>query len=224
MNSTFMTRRVILLSVLLVSVGLLRLNTAYSQDADTNSISTPFRKGRWLTGLSGTISSNTSSLDSASNGLISNRYNLQLTTGIFVRDRWLVGLSFSAEKNGSKQFVERESEFLFIGPISSYYFLKGATGSIFGSFSPGFVLIRDRTAIDQGGMITQEILTGQGFGVIAQLGYSFVIHDRITFDMGMSVSSSWINATRESEPGGTRTIENFQQGNVAFSFGFNVLL
>ncbi len=224
MSSMFKTTRTILLSGLMAGMLMLCAQTGYAQDAKADTLTTPFRKGRWLTGLNGTISSATSRLDSASNDLVSNRYSLELSTGIFVEDRWLMGLAFRAEKNGSKQFVERETESLFIGPVSSYYFMKGMTGSVFGSLSPGLVLIRDLTVIDQGGTITKELLVGQGFGLIGEVGYSFVIHDRIGFDLGLGVSSSWINATRESEPGGVTSKEKFQQGNVAFSFGFNVLL
>ena len=195
-----------------------------AQSSTQDEVTTPFRKGRWLTGLSGSISSTSTRLDTVQGTNFANQYALELSTGRFFKDRWLAGLTFRAERNSSEEFVVRDSESLFIGPLISHYFSDSKLGSVFILFSPGFTRFRDKTAIEQNGVVTQELIKGQGFGMLLNLGYSYVVHDRIAFDLGLSVSSNWINGRRESEPTGENRKENFRVGGIAFSFGFNVLL
>jgi hypothetical protein len=197
---------------------------AFSQEISEDSIATPFRKGRWLTGLSGSISSGSIKFDTASTRAFTNQYSFDFTTGKFIKDQWLLGGIFKMQRNNSRQFVDLESESLLIAPLLSYYLSNNTQGSIFFSIAPGYARFREKTVVQVGGAPSQEALKGGGLGLFVQFGYSYVLHDRIAFDLGLGLNSAWVNAKRELEPGMAGNKVNMYTGTLLFSFGFNVIL
>ncbi len=195
---------------------------ALAQSSD--SLSTPFRKGRWLTGLSGGISSSSTKLDTASQRAFGNQYAFDFSTGKFFKDKWLLGGILRMQRDNSRQFVELESESLLVGPILSYYLTDNPQGSIFFSMAPGYARFREKTVVLIATTPTQEVLEGGGFGLFVQLGYSYVLHDHIVFDLGLGVNNTWIGANREFDASRSVNKANIHIGTVIFSFGFNVVL
>ena len=185
---------------------------------------TPFKKGIWLTGIAGSISSGTALTDTTAQRIYNNSYGINLSTGRFFKDRWAAGMIFTASRQSNKQFVVRESESLFIGPLVQHYLSESETGSIFFTFSPGFSSFRERIELERNGITQERKASGSGFGILAGIGYSYVMHRRIAFDLRLNISNAWINATSEIQPAGSTTTENIQIGDISFSFGFNVLL
>ncbi|GJM29766.1 MAG: hypothetical protein DHS20C17_24010 [Cyclobacteriaceae bacterium] len=196
----------------------------YGQQVQSDSITTSFRKGRWLTGLSGSISSGSATLDTVSNRTFTNQYSFDFSTGKFFKNRWLLGGIFKMQRDNSRRFVELESEILLAAPLLSYYLSDNELGSIFFSIAPGYTRFREKTVVVLTGTPTQEELKGGGFGLLMQLGYSYVMHDRIVFDLGIGLNSIWVNANRELESGQSKDKVSIRSGNLLFSFGFNVLL
>ena len=190
----------------------------------TDILGTPFKKKVWLTGIAGSFSSGSALTDTTTQRVFSNSFGIDLSTGRFVRDRWLVGLLFQTSKESSRQFIIRESEDLFIGPLIQHYLIDDEIGSIFLSFSPGYASLRESTQVERNGIIQREKARGDGFAMVMSAGYSYVMHRRIAFDIRMNISNAWITAERTSEPSGVRTNQSVQVGNISFSFGFNVLL
>ncbi len=211
-------RKLLFLAILITTLP------AFSQDISEDSVTTPFRKGRWLTGLSGGISSGNTKLDTASRRAFTNQYSFNFSTGKFFKDRWLLGGILKMQRDNSRQFVDLESETLLIAPLLSYYLSKNTQGSIFFSIAPGYARFREKTIVLAGGSPSQETLKGGGFGLFVLLGYSYVLHDRIAFDLGLGLTSVWANADREIEPGKAGNKVNIYTGNLLFSFGFNVIL
>ena len=195
-----------------------------SDQQDSVNNPTPFRKGRWLTGLSGSISSGSSSLSPTASGVSRNQYAMDFATGRFVKDRFLVGMIFQVSRTNSEEFIKRTAETLFLGPSASYYLSDSEQGSLFVTGSVGFAKFRDETELQQNGTLTRVEIDGNGLGSILRFGYAFVIHDRISFDLGLNLTTYWLSADRLSQPGNTTTKENFRVGDLSFSFGFNVLL
>ncbi len=189
-----------------------------------DSTGTPFKKGIWLTGIAGSISSGTALTDTTAQRIFNNSYGINLSTGRFIKDRWAAGLIFAASRQSNKQFVVRESETLFIGPLVQHYLSDSETGSIFFTFSPGFSSFRERIELERNGLTQERKVSGSGFGVIGGIGYSYVLHRRIAFDLRLNISNAWINAKTETQPSGDARSENIQIGDISFSFGFNVLL
>ncbi|NAS12534.1 outer membrane beta-barrel protein [Poritiphilus flavus] len=195
-----------------------------AQTSNQDSLNTPFRKGRWLTGLSGSIGSNTNKTNSSEEKTTTNEFGLNLSTGIFIKDRWLLGGSLSADRSETAGSIDGTTESIFIAPFLSYYLSPNDRGSLFVSISPGYVLYRDETTIIDPVNPVEQRSEGGGFGSLLGLGYSYVIHDRIAFDIGFDVNLFWIRVDERLEPQGTLVSENLSISNISFNFGFNVLL
>lgn len=204
---------------------LLLLNPVWSQQLnDKDSLHTAFRKGRWLTGLEGSIGSNTNKVSSSSEKTFTNEFGLELSTGRFIKDRLLLGGSLSADKSNVSGSIERTTESVFIGPFLSYYLSPSNLGSLFATISPGYVRYRDETVFTNLAEPLEQQLEGGGFGTLFGFGYSYVIHDRIVFDIGFNLNLFWIAVDEQSEPPGITNSETISTSNITFSFGFNVLL
>ncbi|AXT63029.1 DUF481 domain-containing protein [Aquimarina sp. AD10] len=213
-------------SIKIISISLFilfsNLITAQIQNKDT--IVSPFRKGKWLTGLSGTINSSTIELRNTNETTTTNEYGINLTTGKFIKNRFLVGGTISANRSNNSGIVERTTENLFLGPIVSYYLSKVERGSLFFQASPGYVLYRDNTRIEQTNGFIEELAEGGGFGTLLGVGYSYAFFDVVTFDIGLKTNLLWINIDQESTPINTITSEAIFVNSISFSFGFNILV
>ncbi|MCX2745508.1 DUF3575 domain-containing protein [Mangrovivirga sp. M17] len=194
----------------------------HSQNED--SVGTPFIKGKWISGLSGTISSGTAISDTTTQRAFNNNYGMNLSTGKFIANRWMLGLIFNSSRQNSNDIIKRNLEQLFIGPLVSYYFSDNETGSLFVSLSPGYTSFQDEISLVRNGLVQGEKVKGDGFGLYFRFGYTYVIHHRILLEFGLNVSNSWVGAERLSFPANSRTYNNLQIGTLSFSFGFNVLL
>lgn len=195
-------------------------NTIPSDPID--STLTPFRKGRWLTSLSGSISSTSNELKSTKNKTISNEFGINLSTGKFFKERWLLGLTFQANKQEAKGNLNITGEILYIGPQIARYFSKTKDGSLFLNVSPGFVLYRRLTSINEIPDFRDES-DGSGFGTLVSLGYSYVIRDLISFNIGFNLQYGWIDVNTV-DINGMMDSDNITISNVSFTFGFGVIL
>ena len=220
-----MIRRKLLLLILFFGLSVFYSSVCAQTEEDSVAISTPFRKGRWLTGLSGNITSGNNSLDSTqSGGFTSNRYSIDFRTGKFVKNRFLAGGIFMLSRDNSEAFIKRTLETLYIGPIATWYFTDGEQGSLFVSGSGGFTSFRDESTLDQNGVFARTLVDGNGVGALVRFGYSYVLHDRIAFDLGLSFNQSWLYAEVTENPGASMRNEAFTVSDLSFSFGFSVIL
>ncbi len=199
-------------------------NSINGQEIKNDSVVTPFRKGKWLTGLSGTINSSTIELRSTDETTTTNEYGVNLSTGKFIKDSFLVGGTIAANRSNNSGMVERTTENLFVGPLISYYISKVERGSLFFQVSPGYVGYRDNTRIEQTTGFVEELSEGSGFGALLGVGYSYAFLDAVTFDVGLKTNLLWITIDQESIPVNTTTSENIFVNSISFSFGFNILV
>ena len=190
----------------------------------SDSLSTPFRKGRWLTGISGTFSSSTNKLRSTDDRSTSNQFGLNINGGSFFKDRWLVGGLIQIDGTEFEGNADITSETFFIGPAVSHYLSPSSQGSLFVLFAPGYARYRDSLNFENAMTIVDQTSSGSGFALNFGLGYSYVIIDRIAFDIGFSVNQAWFSINIEDEGMGTETSDKISISNIAFSFGFKILL
>ncbi|WP_298539064.1 hypothetical protein [uncultured Aquimarina sp.] len=209
-----------ILVVLLLLVSL----TGNSQEKENDSVVTPFRKGRWFTGLSGTINSSTIKLQSTGENTSTNEFGINLTTGKFIKDRFLIGGTLTLNRSNNSGIVERTSENIFIAPLVSYFISKNKQGSLFFQLAPGYVRYKDETRIEQADSFVQQLGEGGGFGSLVGIGYSYAFFDLVTFDLGLKLNLLWINVDQEALPANTVTSEDIFISNISFSFGFNILV
>jgi hypothetical protein len=185
---------------------------------------TPFRKGRWLTGITGTISSSVNELKSTDERTNSNEYALNIVGGNFFRDRWLVGGIVQMDRSDADGLADLNAESLFLGPLVTHYFSDSEHGSLYLAISPGYTryknTIRFMDDVDE----NIEASEGSGFGFIVNLGYSYVVLDRIAFDIGVAITQRWLNVERRLDPGEVVFSDDINLRDISFSFGFRVLL
>ena len=203
---------------------LLTLGLSQSIISQNDSLKTAFRKGRWLTGLSGNISSTTTQVDNADFKTTSNNYGINIESGKFLKNRWLVVGLFQANKASTSGNIEKTTETFYIGPFSNYYFMDGNTGSLFTRLSLGYVRYRDETKLMTQNLLIEEFSEGGGLGSIVGLGYSYTMNDFIAFDLGINVNLFWVSIEQESLPIQTITNTNISSNDISFSFGFNIIL
>lgn len=195
-----------------------------AQDTAIDSVTTPFQKGRWLSGLNGSLSSSTLKLQSADDLVSTSSFDLQIFTGTFIKDRWLVALNLIVGSSNSVGLIETESERMLIGPSVRYYFLKDPFGSLYMSVLPGYIRIREAGSYkDQESEIRQQA-DGPGFATRIRLGYSYVISRRIVLDVGVGTGLSWLKVDYEPGLDALQQKESIFANSTFFSFGFNVLL
>ena len=197
---------------------------AWAQDTSADTLSTPFKKGRWLSGLSGSFSSNTLKLESEEGLLSTNSYGLEIFTGVFFRDRWFIGFNLLGYSSSGSGLIERKSESLIIGPSLSHYFLKEPYGSLYVSILPGYIRIREEGSIVEGDGINTRLAEGPGFAARLRLGYAYVISRRIVLDVGVGSTLSWLDVNYSSDLESINGTESIFSNATFFSFGFNVLL
>lgn len=195
-----------------------------AQGADIDSVNTPFQKGRWMSGLNGSLSSSTLKLQSADDLVSTSAFDLQIFTGAFFKDRWLVALNLIVGSSNSAGLIETESERLVIGPSVSHYFLKDPFGSLYMSVLPGFIRVREVGSFKDQESVVRQQAEGPGFATRIRLGYSYVISKRIVLDVGVGTSLSWLKVDYESGLEELRQKETIFANSTFFSFGFNVLL
>ncbi|QCX00615.1 hypothetical protein FGM00_11060 [Aggregatimonas sangjinii] len=219
-----MTKFPCVLRQFLLLSGLLFLVQSATAQVIGDSLDTPFRKGRWLTGLSGSISSNTNKTGISEEKTITNEFGLNFSTGRFIKDRWLLGGKINTDRASSAGSVDRATESLFIGPFVSHYLSTNERGSLFTTLSTGYVRYREETQLNTLQASTELSSEGGGFGTLVGLGYSYVIHDKIAFDIGFNLNLFWIGVDQEELPSGMISSQNIAISNIAFTFGFNVIL
>ena len=195
-----------------------------SDNQSQDSVLTPFRQGRWLSGLSGTFNSRTLNLESSDNLVSANSYGLEIFTGTFFKDRWLLGVNVFVNSSTGDGLIKKESESMLVGPSVGYYFLKEPYGSLYMNVLPGYFRIRESATIEPEGQIIQELAEGPGFATRMRLGFAYVISDRIVLDVGLGTTLAWVDVDFTSTIEQTNRTESIFSNSTFFSFGFNVLL
>ncbi|MFZ9002545.1 MAG: hypothetical protein ACO20F_11290 [Robiginitalea sp.] len=205
-------------------MGLAPAAQVCAQGTASDTTTTPFRKGKWLSGLNGSFSSSTLKLESEDELFSTNSYGIEIFTGKFFKDRWFAGFNVIAISSSGAGLIERESESLLIGPSISHYFLKESYGSLYVSVLPGYIRIREQGSVFSEGDILNQVAEGPGFATRIRLGYSYVISRRIVLDVGVGTNLAWLDLSYISEIENVTRKESIFSNGTFFSFGFNVLL
>jgi len=168
--------------------------------------------------MSGSVQS-----DSADASDYTIEYSLRVSGAKFIADRWAIGGFISGERNTPARYDDRVTETLLFGPFANWYMSKAKAGSAFLSLGVGYSRFRDEFRSVRQGQVNEELTTGQGIGIIGTIGYAVAIADRVVLEIGLDSSTNWIWAERMLT-GQPTFDERLRIGNVAFSFGFKVLL
>ncbi len=210
----------------LTTVSTFSQNEKVEKDSIETETIKPFRKGRWLTGLSGSIGSGSRENKATNLKSISNNYRIEISSGKFVRDQLNLGISTFLERNNIEEenIEEVTSEIFFVGPKATYFLSESSVGSVFFSLSPGYTLYRDKIGNLENDIYVEQESEGGGFGFLSTFGFAYVIEDRIIFDLGLNYNVYWLDIQQKNTL--TPETENvtFELSNLSFSFGFKILI
>ncbi len=199
------------------------LNISLSAQKQDTTI---FEKGRVLTSLVGSVSNQSSALESGST-IKTTAYSIGTQSGIFLQNKWVLGVNFnlsrSAFDNTSESLI---SEDLIIGVWSRLYFAEHGATSLYFELTPYYVgVFRKNIFVDShGNEITNEIATGKGFGILPGLGLSYNINRNVGFGMTLSYSYAHLQVDIEDKIMNEITPDSYDVTQLQFSFNFQIYI
>jgi hypothetical protein len=208
--------------VLLLGFLLLGTFSSYAQQED----SLVFSKGRFLTGLYGTLSNQTNDVTSGGSVNITG-YEVGTKSGRFLKDNWALGLNFSLSKSEyAAQSISIASEDLLIGLWSRLYFAHKGSAALYAEITPYYTAIHRKSSIgdDQGGVVANEEVFGSGFGVTPGFGFTYIINQNVGFGMTLSYPLARIYVDTEDLILNNTVSDTYNTTELQFSFNFQIYL
>ena len=191
---------------------------------DTVELSS-FRKGRNLVGLNGSISSSYLSNASSSNdnSQLGNLYRFDLRLGKFVANKNVVGLLFIASRTQMIGYINNKAEVLGIGPWYRLYLGKEPNIAFYLQTDILYSNYYGESNGVQSFITIDENLDVAGMRAALGIGLSYVMGDRVSFDVGFEYNQAryWGEITNHSTE--ERHDIVLDRGGFVFSFGFNVI-
>lgn len=207
--------------LLFLLAGLAELN---AQTLADTAITTSFRKGRNMIGFAGSIRS---TKIGESNYIVSdqflNEYSFDFNLGKFVANKHMIGLVFSSSRDESAGYLDIEKEFLLLGPQYRIYLLNSPDMGLFFRSHLFWAYYIENSVGSQGIYLVDESIKGHGFGGAIGFGYSYVIADKIAFEIGFEYLLAYFRGNFYDNLLGTKQAVNFNRKDYRFSFGFNLL-
>lgn len=184
-----------------------------------------FRKGRNLVGLNGSISSSNLSRANGSNdnSQLGNLYRFDIRLGKFVANKNVVGLVFTATRTQMIGYINNKAEFLNIGPWYRLYLGKDANIAFYIQTDLLYSNYYGSSTGAQSLLTIDENLDLAGIYGAMGIGLSYVMGDRVSFDVGFEYNQArYWGIIRDNTLGTSEDIVIDRSGFV-FSFGFQVL-
>ncbi|WP_020527818.1 hypothetical protein [Flexithrix dorotheae] len=198
---------------------------AQSENDSTRHYSGPFQKERFLTGLNGNISSGAFSTSSSNNQkTFDNSYSFGTKSGFFVKDKWAVGGDFKISRSSQNSTISYSSELLQLGPWSRYYLSDHDYGSLFPEISIFYANSREDSQILNGPQNFHEALNTRGGGIEVGAGFTYIIDNKVGFDLVLSYKSIFLSGTKEDFINNTQTKESVFTDVISFNFGFTIFI
>ena len=195
-----------------------------AQSIPDSAVTTPFQKGRTLVGLSGNIRS--SKFDNNSilpSDKFINEYSFEINLGKFIADKNLIGLVFTTTRDQSVGYINIEKEIVTLGPQYKLYFgKKPDMGLHVRAVLLWAYYIENSTGL-QGVYFVDESIKGQGIGGDLGFGYTYVIADKVAFEIGFSSMLAYFKGDFTDNYLGTSEALTFNKYDYRFTFGFNIL-
>ncbi len=184
-----------------------------------------FRKGRNLVGLSGSISSSYINNASAAtdNSQLGNIYRFDIRLGKFVANKNVVGLLFIASRAQMIGYINNKAEVLGIGPWYRIYLGKEPNIAFYLQTDILYSNYYGESVGVQGFVTIDEYLDVAGIRASLGIGLSYVMGDRVSFDVGFEYSQARYWGVISDNSLDQQHDIVLDRGGFVFSFGFNVL-
>ena len=184
-----------------------------------------FRKGRNLVGLSGSISSSylTNANSATDNSQLGNLYRFDIRLGKFVANKNVLGLLFIASRTQMIGYVNAKAEVLGIGPWYRLYLGKEPNIAFFLQSDILYSNYYGESEGVQSFITIDENLDVAGIRAALAIGLSYVLNDRVSFDVGFEYNQARYWGIINNHTTEERNDIVLDRGGFVFSFGFNVL-
>jgi hypothetical protein len=184
-----------------------------------------FRKGRNLVGLSGSISSSYINNASAAtdNSQLGNIYRFDIRLGKFVANKNVVGLLFIASRAQMIGYINNKAEILGIGPWYRLYLGKEPNIAFYLQTDILYSNYYGESVGVQGIVTIDEYLDVAGIRASLGIGLSYVMGDRVSFDVGFEYNQARYWGVISDNSLDQQHDIVLDRGGFVFSFGFNVL-
>ena len=209
---------------LIVTLFLLVSGLFAQTESDSIELSS-YRKGRSLVGLSGSISSSyiTNANTSNDNSQLGNLYRFDIRLGKFVANKNMLGLVFLASRTQMIGYVNNKAEVLGIGPWYRLYLGKEPNIAFYLQTDLLYSNYYGESIGVQGLVTIDENLDVSGIRASLGIGLSYVMSDRVSFDVGFEYNQARYWGVISDNSLSQKHEIVLDRGGFVFSFGFNVL-
>lgn len=146
-----------------------------------------------------------------------------MSLGKFVADKNLIGLVFGTTRNQSAGYLDIEQELTTLGPQYRLYTGNKPDMGLFARTIIFWAYYVENSVGSQGIYLVDETLKGNGAGADIGFGYSFVIADKVAFEIGFDYMLAHFKGEFHDNHLGTKENVTFNRHDYRFSFGFSIL-
>ena len=196
-----------------------------AQSGNDSTELTSFRKGRNLVGLNGSISSSyiSNASTASDNSQLGNVYSFDIRLGKFVANKNMVGLLFTASRTQMIGYINNIAEILGVGPWYRLYLGKEPNIAFFLQADLLYTNYYGESIGVQSLVSIDENLDVAGIRGGLGVGLSYVMGDRVAFDVGFVYNQARYWGVLQDNILGVQEDVVLDRGGFAFSFGFNIL-
>ena len=212
------------ISALIIALFLV-VSGLFAQSGKDSVELSSFRKGRNLVGLGGSISSSNLSRANGSNdnSQLGNLYRFDIRLGKFVANKNALGLLFTTSRTQMIGYINNKAEFLSIGPWYRLYVGKEPNIAFYIQTDLLYSNYYGSSTGVQGLFTIDENLDVAGIHGALGIGLSYVIGDRVSFDVGFEYNQARYWGVVKDNTLGTSEDIVIDRSGFIFSFGFQVL-
>jgi outer membrane protein W len=194
--------------------------------AQNDTLGTPFKKGKFFTELSGTISSGgiRQSSSSFATSVFENRYSIGTTSGFFIKDRWGLGITLNLARQGNNEAIKYSSESLNLGATTRYYFSKESSGSLFLEFAVFYANLNLENKSNDTSLVYHVVTTGNGIGSNLGVGFTYALNQTVGFNMGIRYATTYFWGKEKDLVKNEVESSQIIQENLLFHFGFIIFI
>lgn len=189
---------------------------------DSTSLQGPFQKGRQVVNLLGAINSTSSDQGTGGEKKFSNNYNFSIELGKFVANKHVLGLHFNTNRSHTEHFVFREREMLTIGPFYRYYLSNESKGSPYLQANFTYLNYVDISKVQFDTLSFSNEVIGDGLSTVIGIGYTYVMRNRVGFDIGFEYQWAYVKANRTDKIMMSTESLDVHINEYLFHFGFIV--
>lgn len=198
------------------------VKTSFAQDS---TLLKPFRKGRILLGMSGSINSSNFLEGEPQDSIInetSNGFTVNFNASRVLNRQIAVGVQGFLRRTSQQNIINQNLESLAIGPYADFFLSDNPNGSVYPRVSVLYGRFYEEVFSNYA--LLHREFTGSAIGVQLGFGFSYVYKDVAALDLRLNYSAFRLNGRTYDVIHETYENTGFTKANVDFNFGIYFLL